>query len=52
MNVSYKELILFSVLAVLCAIILSFSHELSKERISENIDIFGKSTNRTEERNE
>jgi len=39
MKISYKELIPFSVLAVLCAIILSFSHELTRERISENIEM-------------
>jgi H+/Na+-translocating ferredoxin:NAD+ oxidoreductase subunit G len=38
MNILYKELIPFSILAVLCAIILSFSHELSRNRISENIE--------------
>ena len=37
MKVSYKELIPFSVLAVICAIVLWFSHELTRERISENI---------------
>ena len=37
MKISYKELIPFSVLAVLCAIVLLFSHELTRERISENI---------------
>jgi len=39
MKISYKELIPFSILAVLCAIILSFSHELTRERISENIEM-------------
>ena len=39
MKISPKELMPFSVLAVLCAIILSFSHELTRERISENIEI-------------
>jgi electron transport complex protein RnfG len=39
MKISYKELIPFSVLAVLCAIVLSFSHELTSERISENIEM-------------
>ena len=39
MKISYKELIPFSVLAVLCAIVLSFSHELTRERISENIEM-------------
>jgi len=37
MKISPKELMPFSVLAVLCAIVLSFSHELTRERISENI---------------
>ena len=37
MKISYKELIPFSVLAVLCAIVLLFSYELTRERISENI---------------
>ncbi len=39
MKVSPKELMPFSVLAVLCAIVLSFSHELTRERISENIEM-------------
>ncbi len=39
MKISYKELIPFSVLAVLCAIVLWFSHELTRERISENIEM-------------
>ena len=39
MKIPYKELIPFSVLAVLCAIVLSFSHELTMERISENIEM-------------
>lgn len=39
MKISAKELMPFSVLAVLCAIVLSFSHELTKERISENIEM-------------
>jgi len=39
MKILYKELIPFSVLAVLCAIVLSFSHELTRERISENIEM-------------
>ncbi len=37
MNISTKEIILFSIIAALCAIFLLFSHELTKERISENI---------------
>jgi electron transport complex protein RnfG len=37
MKITYEELIPFSVLAVLCAIVLLFSHELTSERISENI---------------
>jgi len=37
MKISTKELIPFSVLAVLCAIVLLFSYELTRERISENI---------------
>ena len=39
MKISPKELMPFSVLAVLCAIVLSFSHELTRERISENIEM-------------
>ena len=39
MKISYKKLIPFCVLAVLCAIVLSFSHELTRERISENIEM-------------
>jgi len=39
MKISFKELIPFSVLAVLCAIVLLFSHELTRERISENIEM-------------
>ena len=39
MKISSKELIPFSVLAVLCAIVLWFSNELTRERISENIEL-------------
>jgi len=39
MKILAKELMPFSVLAVLCAIVLSFSHELTRERISENIEM-------------
>ena len=39
MKISPKELMPFSVLAVLCAVVLSFSHELTRERISENIEM-------------
>ena len=39
MKISSKELIPFSVLAVLCAIVLWFSNELTTERISENIEL-------------
>ncbi len=39
MKISNKESIYFSGLAVLCALFLSFIHEISKERISENIDM-------------
>jgi len=39
MKISYKELIPFSVLAIVCAIILSISHALTRERISENIEM-------------
>jgi electron transport complex protein RnfG len=39
MKFSYKELIPFSAIAILCGIVLSFSHELTRERISENIEM-------------
>ena len=39
MKISSKELIPFSVLAVLCAIVLSISHVLTRERIFENIEM-------------
>ncbi len=39
MKISSKELIPFSVLAVICAIVLSFSHLLTRDRISENIEM-------------
>ncbi len=39
MKFSHKELVTFSTIAILCAIILSFTHELTRERISENIEI-------------
>lgn len=39
MKISYRELIPFAVLAVVCAIILSISHELTRHRISENIEM-------------
>jgi electron transport complex protein RnfG len=39
MKIPSKELIPFSVLAVLCAIVLWFSNELTRERISENIEL-------------
>jgi len=39
MKFSYKELIPFSVIAILCGIVLSFSHGLTRERISENIEM-------------
>ena len=39
MKFSSKELIPFSVIAIVCGIVLSFSHELTRERISENIEI-------------
>jgi len=39
MKVSHKELITFSVLAVVCAIVLVVSHALTRERISENIEM-------------
>lgn len=39
MKTSTKELIPFCVLAVLCAIVLSLGHELTRERISKNIEM-------------
>jgi len=39
MKFSTKELIPFSVIAILCGIVLSFSHGLTRERISENIEM-------------
>ena len=39
MKISYAELVSFTILAVLCAIVLSFSHELTRKRISENIEM-------------
>jgi electron transport complex protein RnfG len=39
MKFSYKELISFSVIAILCGVVLSFSHELTRERISKNIEM-------------
>ena len=39
MKTATKEIILFCVLAVLCAIVLSFSHKLNKERITDNIQM-------------
>lgn len=39
MKTSYNELIPFIVLAILFVIILSFSHDLTRERISENIEM-------------
>ena len=39
MKFSNKELISFSVIAILCAIVLLFTHKLTKERISENIEM-------------
>ena len=39
MTFSYKELISFSVIAILCGIVLSITHELTRERISENIEM-------------
>ncbi len=39
MKFSFKKLIPISVIAILCGIILSFSHELTRDRISENIEL-------------
>ena len=39
MKFSYKELISFSVIAILCGIVLSITHELTRERVSENIEM-------------
>ena len=39
MKISIKELIPLSIFAVLCAIVLLFSHEMTRERISENIEM-------------
>jgi len=39
MKNTYKELIPISVLAVLCTIVLLFIHDLTRERISENIEM-------------
>ena len=39
MTFSYKELISFSVIAILCGIVLSITHELTRERVSENIEM-------------
>ena len=39
MKFSYKELISFCVIAILCGIVLSFANGLTRERISENIEM-------------
>ncbi len=39
MKFSTKELIPISVIAILCAMVLSFSHEQTRDRIAENIEL-------------